>query len=114
MDARGRSSAQAARTRVARIPRHLRVVRGGGGAEGRRQLDLRAALASLVFPGLGQLLQHRCWAAGAHAPIAVALAALWFGGAVSWRVALALLIAWTLGSVVDAARHRPRPPLRRA
>ncbi len=114
MDARRRSGAQAARTRVARTPRHLRVVRGGAGDATRRPLDLRAALASLLLPGLGQLLQGRRWAAGAHAPVATALAGVWLAGAARPRVLLGLTLAWILGSVVDAARHRPRPPLRRA
>lgn len=117
MDARRRSDALAARTRVARTPRHLRVVRGGAGPDARLPLDVRAALASLLFPGLGQLMQRRRRAARAHATVAAVLAAVlaatWLVGTPS-RVVLALLVAWTLGSAVEAARHRPRPPLRRA
>ncbi len=114
MDARRRFDAPAPRPRVARTPRHLRVVRGGAGAQGRAPLDLRAALASLVVPGLGQLLQGRRRAAGANAPVAAALGALWLARAVPHAALVALLAAWVLGSVIDAARHRSRPPLRRA
>ncbi|MGZ8469551.1 MAG: hypothetical protein ACXW61_08550, partial [Gemmatirosa sp.] len=111
---RRRSSALSARTRVARTPRHLRVVRGEGGTDPRPPRDVRAALASLLVPGLGQLLQHRRRAAGVHAAVAALLIATWAVGAVSGRITIALLAAWTVGVVVDAARHRPRPPLRRA
>lgn len=114
MDAHRRPDPTPSRTR-SRTPRRLRVVRGDGGVEpARSPLDVPAAVASLLLPGLGQLIQGRHGTAVAHVAPAVAAALVWL--LLGARVHVPLLVVlgtWMLVSAVDAARHRPRPPLHR-
>lgn len=114
MDAHRRPDALPARTRLARAPRRLRVIRGGGTGVPSTPRDVPAALASLVVPGLGQLIQGRRRIAVVYAAIGAALLAVWLLDHALRPLATVLLVAWLLASATDAARHRPRPPLRRA
>ena len=114
MDAHRRPEAAPPRARLARAPRRLRVIRGGGTGSPPAARDVPAALASLVLPGLGQLVQGRRRAALAHVAVAAALAAACLLDPASRALSLALLVVCALASANDAARHRPRPPLRRA
>jgi len=114
VDAHRRPDAASPRARLARAPRRLRVIRGGGTGTTAAPRDVPAALASLVLPGLGQLVQGRRRAALAQAAVAAALVAAWLLDPASRLLSLALLIVCMLASASDAARHRPRPPLRRA
>ncbi|GLC26240.1 hypothetical protein [Roseisolibacter agri] len=114
MDAHRRPDSLPARTRLARAPRRLRVIRGGGTGAPTAPRDVPAALASLLLPGLGQLIQGRRRPALVHAAIAAVLLAAWLLDPALRPVATMLLAACLLTSATDAARHRPRPPLRRA
>src|SRR5437868_6515773 len=97
----------------------LRVVRGASPVSESSPVPftapLRAAAASLVVPGFGQLLQGRRRVAAGHLATAVAVYAVASHRAWPASYQIGALLAFTLWSAADAARAERlarRAPLR--